>query len=556
MPSCEQPEADLGKLVVNHLESKGSPVATVESTPDSSSMEATANTKKHRVILMGSALGVASLTASVLVGFLLMPFVVHRLGDRMYGYWSLVGALLGYYGALDLGITPAVSFHMAKAMGEGDNESPNRTLSAAFAGLAGVGLAVLLITAVAAALCPFFVTNPSDGRVFRLVLLITGLGCAFGFPGRAFLGGIIAHLRNDLIATARTTALVLRTALVVWVILIGWGIVGLAVVSFLTDLSTYVAFYLILRRIQPGLRISFSLVNRAALRELFNYGRYSMMLRVGDQLRFAVDGWVVAGFVGVAAVAHYAIASRLSDYFLTVILTAVGLLTPWFSQMLGSGNHDGIRRLISLSTRIAAALSTIVACSFIFYGRAFIVQWMGARYVDAYWPALILVMAMYCDLAQQPSVAYLLGVSKHRYLAIQTMIEGVANLALSIGLAKSYGLVGVAIGTLAPMFVAKVIFQPAYVCRSAGISLSRYYLRDLGTGIMVPALFATGLWAVLLRSVTLSSLGTVCIVVALQAAICGVVAFYLACATSERQMIVRAIWKRPREQTSEAAVNA
>ena len=55
-----------------------------------------------------------------------MPFLVHGLGDRMYGYWALVGAVLGYYGILDLGISPAVSFQLAKAIGEGDSESPNR----------------------------------------------------------------------------------------------------------------------------------------------------------------------------------------------------------------------------------------------------------------------------------------------------------------------------------------------------------------------------------------------------------------------------------------------
>src|ERR1700761_4787861 len=131
--------------------------------------------KKHRAVMMGSMLTVASLAVSVLVGFFLMPFVVHRLGDRMYGYWSLVGVVLGYYGVLDLGITPAVSFHMAKAMGEGDNESPNRILSAAFAGLMGIGLTILLISIVAAALCPFF-TAASDLPVIRVVLLLTGFG--------------------------------------------------------------------------------------------------------------------------------------------------------------------------------------------------------------------------------------------------------------------------------------------------------------------------------------------------------------------------------------------
>ncbi|HUO35800.1 MAG TPA: oligosaccharide flippase family protein [Candidatus Acidoferrum sp.] len=509
--------------------------------------------KKHRAIVMGSVLNVAGFGASVLVGFFLMPFVVHRLGDRMYGYWSLVGALLGYYGVLDLGITPAVSFHMAKAMGEGNEESQNRTLSAAVAGLAAIGLAVLVIAAVLAAACPFFIKHASDARVFQVVLLITGLGCAFGFPGRAFQAGLYAHLRNDLIAVVNAVVLAVRTVLVVWAILSGWGIVGLALVSFITDALTYVACYFILRRIQHGLRISFSLVDRKALRELFNYGQYSMVMRIGDQLRFAVDGWVVAAFVGVAAVAHYAIASRLSSYYLTVMLNAVGLLPPWFSQMLGSGNEDGMRRLVSLSTRIAAALSTIIACSFIFYGRAFIEEWMGARYVDAYWPALILMLALYCDLAQQPSVSYLLGVSKHRYLAIQTLLEGVANLVLSIYWARSYGMIGVAMGTLVPMFVAKVLLQPPYVCRSAGISLLKYYVKDLGAGILAPAICAITFWT-FLRNVHFSSLATVSLVIGVQAAIGCIATFFFVCGANDRQMIGRAVWKRSTTEANTVAM--
>jgi hypothetical protein len=145
-------------------------------------------------------------------------------------------------------------------------------------------------------------------------------------------------------------------------------------------------------------------------------------------------------------------------------------------------------------------------------------------------------------------------VSKHRYLAIQTIIEGVANLVLSIWWARSYGMIGVAMGTLVPMFVAKMILQPAYVCRTAGISLARYYLYDFGTGVMVPAVCATALWGLFLRNVPFSNLGTVCLVIALQAAICGGVSFYLTCKTGERQMLLGAIFKRPKGQASEAVV--
>ena len=234
-----------------------------------------------------------------------------------------------------------------------------------------------------------------------------------------------------------------------------------------------------------GLRISVGLADRATLKELLHYGGYSVVIQVGDQLRFAVDSWMVAVFVGVGAVAHYVIGSRLSSYFLIFIISTIGFLSPWFSQLLGGQDFSGIRKMLDVGTRCAASLSTIIACSFFLYGRAFISTWMGGSYTDAYWPSAILVLAIYCDVAQQPSVAYLLGVFRHRYLAIQTLSEGIANLILSMYWARQYGMVGVAMGTLVPMVVAKAVLA-AGICMPACWNLVTGILlfdpREIGLG--------------------------------------------------------------------------
>jgi O-antigen/teichoic acid export membrane protein len=503
---------------------------------------------RHRTLILGSALSVLSVAVTTLVGFFLMPFLVHQLGDRMYGYWALVGAVLGYYGILDLGITPAVSFQVAKAIGKGDKESPNRTLSTAVVAFAGLGLIALVITIIVGACCPLFIASVSDVRLFRAVIVIMGAGFAVGFPGRAFMGGLYAHLRNDLIAVIGILVLALRTALIVAVIRAGYGLIGLAMVSLLSDTITYAAIYLVLRKIQTGLRISVALADKTIFKELFNYGRYTVVIRLGDQLRFAVDSWMVAAFLGVAAVAHYTIATRLSGYFLTFILSAVGLLQSWFSQLFGQEDHAGIRKVLALGTRVAASLSTIIACSFIFYGKAFIATWMGAPYVDAYWPSVILIIAIFCDLAQQPSVTYLLGVSRHRYLAYQTLAEGIANLILSLYWARTYGMIGIAMGTLVPMFVAKILMQPAYVCRSAGMPLAKYYM-DFARGVAVPALGGYALWVILLRRFTLSNIGEVSLVVGSQAVICALISFYFVFELDDRRRILSKIWPyRPADE--------
>ena len=92
-----------------------------------------------RKVIHGSGLRVVGMALTVVIGFLLMPFLVHHLGDRTYGYWALVGAILGYYGVLDFGVVTAVEWHVAKAIGEEDATAANRALSTSFFVFAALG---------------------------------------------------------------------------------------------------------------------------------------------------------------------------------------------------------------------------------------------------------------------------------------------------------------------------------------------------------------------------------------------------------------------------------
>ena len=74
-----------------------------------------------RKLLPGSALRLASLFTAAISSLLLMPFVVHHLGDRLYGFWTLAATFVGYYGLLDLGLSSAVSQYLSLAIGQSDS---------------------------------------------------------------------------------------------------------------------------------------------------------------------------------------------------------------------------------------------------------------------------------------------------------------------------------------------------------------------------------------------------------------------------------------------------
>lgn len=68
-----------------------------------------------RKLVSGSVLRVVNLLAAAIAAVFLMPFIVHHVGDRYYGFWALATGFIGYYGLLAFGLTSAVSQHMSMA---------------------------------------------------------------------------------------------------------------------------------------------------------------------------------------------------------------------------------------------------------------------------------------------------------------------------------------------------------------------------------------------------------------------------------------------------------
>jgi len=128
----------------------------------------------------------------------------------------------------------------------------------------------------------------------------------------------------------------------------------------------------------------------------------------------------------------------------------------------------------------------------IYWARDFFRLWIGLPYSEPVgYPTVaslfyLLIVGSMVSVPQRIGYQVLFAVCKHKLLACLFMIEGASNLLLSLVLVRSYGLVGVALGTLIPAVMIQGFLQPIFVCRVLEISLGAY-LRQ----VMLPPLLAT-----------------------------------------------------------------
>lgn len=497
-----------------------------------------------RRLVSGSVLQVGNLMAAAIAAFFLMPFIVHHLGDRIYGFWSLAAAFIGYYSLLDLGLSSAVSQYMSLALGRKDHDECRAIFNTALRINCGLGGIALLATIVLVAVTPWFCHNPEDARMFRSVIAILGVSAAIGFPVRVYASVLYTEFRFDIQSWLSLLGTVLRTGLIVWVIAAGDGLLALAWVTLVATLPVIALQIWFARRQADWARFGKTSSELHIAKSLSSYSVYTFLAYIADMLRFQIDPLVISGLIGLAAVTHYRVAGVFAQYYLQIIILSVGMLQPVLSRLHGTGDRAGLEKVLFFGTKIACCVSVFICIALIGWGKPFIARWMGPSYEDAYWPLVVLSLAVLLDVSQKPSIDLLYATFNHRFYTYTNWAEGILNLVFSLALARKYGILGVAMGTLIGAVLIRVILQPWWVCRVMKLQYAGY-MRFLATNVLYSTCLMGGatalVWWGLRPSYPMLVLSAVCATV-----VYAVGSWLLVFNQRERQLFVTAITNRER----------
>jgi len=436
----------------------------------------------HR-LLSGSVLRMIQLFAAAAVSLFLMPFIVHHIGDRLYGFWSLAAAFVGYYGLLDIALGSAVSQHICVAIGRGDQSECRGIFNAALRINLLLGGIVLLATVALVFAAPWFSQDPADAALFQKVIAILGVNAALSFPVKAYGGVLDAELRFDIQSCLGFLSLALRTGLTVWALLAGGGLLALAWVTLGASLPGMALQVWFARREALWARIDGSPIEPQRMKSLFSYSAYTAAGCVADILRFQIDPLVISGFLGLVAVTHYRVASVFISYFAQAVIRSVGPCQQILSRLHGAKDRDGLEKVFFFATKASLCISVFICAALIFWGKSFITRWMGPQYEDAYWPSVVLSLAVLLDVGQNPSISLLYATRNHRFYAYVNVAEGILNLLFSLALVRPFGLLGVALGTLIAAFLIRVVVQPFFVCRATDLPFG-HYMSFLGNNLL------------------------------------------------------------------------
>jgi|HubBroStandDraft_2_1064218.scaffolds.fasta_scaffold18403_3 O-antigen/teichoic acid export membrane protein len=414
------------------------------------------------------------LAVNIAVGFFLSPFILHHLGDDAFGLWVLIFSLTGYYGIFDFGIRSSLIRYVSKFQATGDKDELARLVNTSLFTYTCVGLVLLVPTTIGAFYVDrLFHVPPAFIRDSRLLFLMVGYSLALGFP-LGISGGILEGMqRFYLINWTNIVSTLLRAVLIIYALRHGLGLLTVALITVSLPMITsavrsVIAHYLL--TIPYGWRY----VSRDSLRQVANYGSVTFMIIVAGRLRFKTDAVVIGSLLSAAAITHFSIGARLVDYAGEVVSSLAQIFTPMSSHFHATGDYTQLRKIFVSGNRACALVMFPMTVAMVVMGKSVIEAWVGPRYVSSYTVLLVLLIPSTLYWAQSTSNRILFGMSLHKSLAYIVLMEGIANLILSLVMVRPLGIVGDALGTAIPLLCTALFFLPRHLCRQLSIPLRKF----------------------------------------------------------------------------------
>ena len=413
-------------------------------------------------------------------GFVIAPFLVNRMGETGYGIWILIASLTGYFDVLDLGLRTSVGRNIALHRAQKNQQGVNAVFSTGFVLLCLQALLVVLGTIlVLTVFFDLFQVPPEQVPAVRLALLLVAINLGAIYVFSIFDAIIWSLERFDLLNGVEIPAVLTRMCVTLALLTRENGLLVLAWITLSVTVAAGIAKVFLALWLDKSVRLQLRSVRLETVRSLFGFGAWCFLMTIARTATAQLGPVFIANRLAIGLVTPFSLVSRLVGYSKALVVVSTGVFTPVTTAFHATQQRLRQQNLFIEGGRSCLALAVFFAGFFLLLGKPLIGVWIGPQLQFA-WPLLlILAGGELLPMSQGITDSLLLGMARHRALALASIAEILGVIVLLILLIEPYGLVGAAIAFAVPAAVCRGIIPIAYGCHTLEVSPLRYLIEVL-----------------------------------------------------------------------------
>ena len=411
----------------------------------------------------GLGLGYLHTLVVLVVGLWLTPFLLRRLGTHDYGLWLLASQVLVYLALMDLGIVAVVPREVAFAIGQGTpaGDVVRRTTS--------LVLWQTPLVAIAAAAAVWLL--PAEWDLMRWPFAVVAAGLVLAFPLRVFTALLQGLQDLTFLGTVQLVAWIAGTATTVALIVAGAGLYALAggwVVSQL--LPALVAWRRVAVAFPDVLPRRIARLSWNDARRSLGRGTWISVAQIAQVLLSGTDLVVVGKLLGPEAIVPYACTGKLMALLANQPQLFMQMALPALSELRGSAARERLFDVSRSMTQLMLLASGGIVAVVLVVNEPFVSWWVGGSRFGGTALTALLLAGMLVRHVNVTIVYTLFCFGYERRLAVTSIAEGAAGVALMWLLVPRFGLIGAAAGMLVSTLAVSLPANVLALSREQGTS--------------------------------------------------------------------------------------
>ena len=399
------------------------------------------NQLKAGIILSYTSMGVG-----YAISIIYTPIMLRLLGQSEYGLYNFVSSIVAYLGLLNFGFGSAYVRYYSRYKVADDRQNIAKLNGMFLIIFSVIGLIALLAGTILAlnteAILGKQLSSIELHRA-KILMLIMVINISISFPGVVFNSHITANEQFIFQKFLQMIKVVVNPLLVLPVLLLGYGSVGMVVVTTILNLSIEIANVVFCFK-KLEMQFSFRHFDFSLMREMTLFSSFIFINMITDQINWNIDKFILGRFYGTIIVAIYGLAAQINSYYLSLSTAISNVFIPRVNKMVAM-NCDS-KELTQLFTKIGRV--QFILLSFILIGFVCFCPFIvcGRKKLHESSDGLVVVLRHNASYTKH-GIEIQRAKNMHQFRSWLYLFIALGNLVISIPLARAYGGIGAALGT-------------------------------------------------------------------------------------------------------------
>ena len=445
----------------------------------------------------GAILAYIQVVLSVLVNIIYVPVLLRYLGKSEYGLYQIVGSFFSYITVFESCMSVSVLRNYCNALGRQDNEESEVTLSMARA-IYRVMAALMAITGmiVIFAFRCFYASSFSvlELKESSAILLLLFANMMVTLLGSVYLTVLTGQEKFTFIKILAIFIQIVQPVLVILCVRKIPYAITISTIIVLLNIATVMLRYLYVTR-KLKIKIVKKNRNQKVIYEIVGLSATVLLGCIADQIFWKTDQVILGKLFSTTVVAVYSVGAQIYMMYMQFGTQIASVFYPKISILYQEENgNQKVSDLFVRVGRITLMIIMLILSGFIVFGKEFLFFWVGEGYTEAYYVAIVVMIPLSVDLAQNLALCILQMKQQYGFRAKIYLLSALINIVTTVIFASYFGMIGAAISTGLSMTLTSGMIMNWYYLKKTKLDIIKFWKESTGIIVTAALMAVLALW--------------------------------------------------------------